>query len=55
MTTLLLLLNLVLAPMAKPGTCETVGPRLDGTYVTICGGRVAAVSDGRGNVHRRPF
>jgi len=53
MTMLILLLNLVLAP--KPVACETVGPRLDGTYVTICGGHVTAVSDSNGNVHRRPF
>jgi len=52
MTILLLLWNLL---GAQPSVCETVGPRLDGTYVTICDGRVTAVSDGNGNVHRRPF
>lgn len=25
--------------------CETIGPRLDGTYVTICHGTVTRVTD----------
>jgi hypothetical protein len=29
--------------------CEELGPRLDGTYVTVCEGRVARVRDGAGN------
>jgi hypothetical protein len=30
--------------------CEEHGPRLDGTYVTICNGSVTRVRDGIGNV-----
>jgi hypothetical protein len=30
--------------------CEWVGPRLDGTKVQICGGRVIQVADAQGNV-----
>jgi hypothetical protein len=33
-----------------PRRCEEHGPRLDGTYVTICGGAVVRVRDGLGNV-----
>jgi hypothetical protein len=31
-----------------PG-CEELGPRLDGTYVTVCAGSVVRVRDGLGN------
>lgn len=30
-------------------SCEEVGPRLDGRYVTICDGEVVGVRDGLGN------
>jgi hypothetical protein len=29
--------------------CEEYGPRLDGTYVTVCNGSVVRVRDGLGN------
>jgi hypothetical protein len=32
-----------------PPPCEQVGPRLDGTYVTICRGAAVAVRDQLGN------
>ena len=36
--------------LAAPGrNCEAYGPRLDGTYVTVCRGSVARVRDGLGN------
>jgi hypothetical protein len=35
-------------PPASP--CEEFGPRLDGTYVTVCKGSVVRVRDGLGNV-----
>lgn len=35
--------------------CETVGPRLDGTSVTICGGTVTSVIGPDGTVHADPF
>jgi len=31
------------------GNCEEHGPRLDGTYVTVCHGSVVRVRDGLGN------
>lgn len=34
--------------------CESVGPRLDGTYVTLCDGNVTSVDDGR-VAHYLPF
>lgn len=34
--------------------CESVGPRLDGTYVTICDGLVVSVDDGV-HAHLMPF
>ncbi len=36
-------------------SCETLGPRSDGLFVTICGGRVTQVKDSAGNVHDNPF
>lgn len=47
------LINVAPAPAAP--ACEVHGPRLDGTYVTVCAGSVVAVSDGQGNVNVRPF
>jgi hypothetical protein len=41
--------SLLLVPTLPPG-CEEHGPRLDGTYVTVCGGSVVRVRDGLGNV-----
>jgi hypothetical protein len=36
--------------VATPGrNCEEHGPRLDGTYVTVCRGSVVRVRDGLGN------
>lgn len=36
--------------LATPGRdCEEHGPRLDGTYVTVCRGSVVRVRDGLGN------
>ena len=36
--------------VATPGrSCEEHGPRLDGTYVTVCRGAVVRVRDGLGN------
>ena len=40
--------SLLLVPAAK-SNCEEHGPRLDGTYVTVCGGSVVRVRDGLGN------
>lgn len=37
-----------------PSRCESVGPRLDGTYVTICDGLVMSVDDGH-TTHLAPF
>lgn len=34
----------------RPRQCEVIGPRLDGTRVTICNGRVTQVEDANGNV-----
>lgn len=43
----LYLASFVAQPQAR--TCEELGPRLDGTYVTVCDGRVARVRDRAGN------
>lgn len=43
----LYLLTLQASAPALP--CEQVGPRLDGSYVTVCGGTVVGVRDGLGN------
>jgi hypothetical protein len=34
---------------AVPTACEELGPRLDGSYVTVCAGNVVGVRDGLGN------
>ena len=40
-----------LLPAPSPARdCEELGPRLDGTYVTVCRGSVVRVRDGLGNV-----
>ena len=41
--------SLLFAPMPQRA-CEEHGPRLDGTYVTVCNGSVVRVRDGLGNV-----
>jgi hypothetical protein len=43
----LYLAALVSQPAAQH--CEELGRRLDGTYVTVCDGRVVRVRDDRGN------
>lgn len=40
---------------ADPSSCERIGPRLDGMYVTICNGRVTAIDDGKGNTQQNPY
>jgi hypothetical protein len=40
---------LSLASPTAPPPCQQVGPRLDGTTVTICQGTVVAVRDDLGN------
>ncbi len=48
------MITLLLAFFALPSTpspCHQIGPRLDGTTVTVCQGRVARVSDQLGNSH----
>jgi hypothetical protein len=35
--------------------CERIGPRRDGLFVTICGGRVTQYSDAQGNVRQNPY
>lgn len=37
---------------AASPNCETIGPRLDGTLVTICNGTIVAISDAAGNFRR---
>ena len=43
-----------LMPVAA-NSCETIGPRSDGLYVTICNGQVTQYSDGQGNVRANPY
>ncbi len=40
---------------AAGDACQTVGPRLDGSKVRICGGAVVAVVGPDGTVYDRPF
>ena len=40
--------SLVSSP-ASPARCEELGRRLDGTYVTVCDGKVVRVRDAAGN------
>lgn len=42
-------------PTVAQESCEKVGPRLDGSYVTICNGRVTQVSDANGNTLPNPW
>jgi len=44
----LYVVSLLLTPTPKRA-CEEHGPRLDGTYVTVCSGSVVRVRDGFGN------
>jgi hypothetical protein len=39
--------SMVSQPSARQ--CEELGPRLDGTYVTVCNGRVVRVRDAASN------
>ncbi len=58
MTTLFLALKLLaLVATNTPSKCETVGPRLDNTFVTICDGKVTQITDGNNtnNTHQNPF
>ena len=44
--------SLLVSPLAivSPNTrCEELGPRRDGSYVTVCDGPVVRVRDDRGN------
>ncbi len=45
---MLYLLSMSTSPAGR--RCEEHGPRLDGTFVTICQGRVVRVRDRLGNV-----
>jgi hypothetical protein len=38
-----------------PSSCERLGPRSDGLYVTICNGQVTEYSDAAGNSHPSPY
>jgi hypothetical protein len=45
-------LALYLVALASPSPasrCEELGPRLDGTYVTVCDGSVVRIRDDQGN------
>lgn len=46
----LVLYMLSLGSPVHASRCEESGPRLDGTYVTICDGEVTRIRDDRGNV-----
>lgn len=41
--------SLVSQPSSSSLRCEELGRRLDGTYVTVCNGKVVRVRDGAGN------
>jgi hypothetical protein len=41
--------SLIPQPSASASQCEEYGRRLDGTYVTVCDGKVVRVRDGAGN------
>jgi hypothetical protein len=43
-----LYLTTLVSPLSSDH-CEELGRRLDGTYVTICNGKVVRVRDGGGN------
>jgi hypothetical protein len=45
----LMLFFFTATPASAPAPCEQVGPRLDGSYVTICRGAAVAVRDRLGN------
>lgn len=42
-----------LIAVQQPNPCHTVGPRLDGTRVTVCNGRVTRIEDSAGTVITR--
>lgn len=41
--------SLIAQPSSTASQCEEYGRRLDGTYVTVCNGKVVRVRDGAGN------
>lgn len=41
--------SLIGQPSSTPSQCEEYGRRLDGTFVTVCNGKVVRVRDGAGN------
>jgi len=41
--------SLITQPSSPTSRCEEYGRRLDGTYVTVCNGKVVRVRDGAGN------
>jgi hypothetical protein len=41
--------SLISPPPSSSQRCEELGRRLDGTYVTVCNGRVVRVRDAAGN------
>jgi hypothetical protein len=43
------------AVAAASSSCEKLGPRSDGLYVTVCNGQVTEYSDAAGNVHPNPY
>ncbi len=43
-----------MGPVAVP-SCERIGPRSDGLFVTICNGRVTEYSDAAGNTRANPY
>lgn len=49
MIALSLYVSSLLLLAAPSRNCEEHGPRLDGTYVTVCRGSVVRVRDGLGN------
>lgn len=45
----------IMFPVSPAATCETVGPRLDGISVVICGGRVVRMTDASGLTAEYPY
>jgi hypothetical protein len=41
--------SFITQPVPSASRCEELGRRLDGTYVTVCNGKVMRVRDGGGN------
>jgi hypothetical protein len=49
MIALALFVATLVSPPPSSQRCEELGRRLDGTYVTVCNGRVVRVRDSAGN------